>query len=128
VGAACLWHDGELLGLLVVLAQRRYLPYTSRRGGAGVAGVECCPGPAHLNTEAVMAAGSKHKRWTQQAFARDADGKDKKYLSCPSCGKEDEFEVYLQRPLRRSGTVHKIAAYAKCVCGDVTRISAGWAK
>ena len=75
-----------------------------------------------------MAIESKHKRWTRQPFVLDADGKDQKYLSCPSCGEEEEFKVYLQRPLRRSGTVHRIAAYGRCVCGDVTRVSAGWAK
>ena len=75
-----------------------------------------------------MATGSKHKRWTQQPFVLDADGKHRKHLSCPDCGKKDGFKVYLQRPLRRSGTVHRIAAYAKCACGDVTRISAGWAR
>jgi hypothetical protein len=75
-----------------------------------------------------MATGSKHQRWTRQPFLREKDGKERKRLSCPNCGKEDSFTVYLQKPLRRSGTVHKIAAYAKCQCGDVTRISAGWAK
>jgi hypothetical protein len=71
---------------------------------------------------------TRHKRWTQQKFVVDKDGKERKLLNCPTCGKHDQFQVYLQRPLRRSGTVHKIASYAKCVCGDVTRIGAGWAK
>jgi ribosomal protein S27AE len=76
-----------------------------------------------------MTSGSKHQRWTRKQFIREEDGKERKRLSCPTCGEESAFAVYLQRPLRRSDTVHKIAAYAKCSkCDDVTRISAGWAK
>ena len=80
-----------------------------------------------------MATGSKHKRWTQMPFTKE-NGKDRKILSCPTCGSENHFRVFLQRPLRRTGTKHRIAAYAECQgtkgnpCGDITRISAGWAK
>ena len=74
-----------------------------------------------------MATGSKHKRWTQMPFTKE-NGKDRKVLSCPTCGSVAHFRVYLQKPLRRTGTKHRIAAYAECQCGDITRISAGWAR
>ena len=74
-----------------------------------------------------MATGSKHKRWTQQPFVKE-NGKARKTLSCPTCGSVSHFRVYLQKPLRRSGTTRRVAAYAECQCGDITRIHAGSAR
>ena len=69
-------------------------------------------------------ADSPHKRWVRSPYIT-VDNVSQKPLVCENC-KGDLFMVYVQKPMRKAGTVNRVGVFGKCAkCQNVVRIHSG---